>query len=135
MAPRTRGASLGGTLTGGIIPERFGTVSPSPITVSDQPNSPPTVDPLSSIAQLCPHLERPLNDALTTVDDELQIVKYEALTKRCPNSAPLLMFLCEAYQRGKKSAATKRCLEQVLMLDPENPEATKMMADTTGRLR
>jgi len=78
---------------------------------------------LDRIAEQCPGSESDVNSALTNVDRESKIKQYEALTKKCPNSADLQLFLSQEYLKANKLVAARTGFEQVLVLDPTNEEA------------
>jgi len=88
--------------------------------------------PLSRIAAICPGLEDVVNDAVTTIaveNDEIdrKIKKLSLLTRRCPTSWDLLLWLGKEYQRRGRIVDATRCFEQVLSLDSGNKEAALLL--------
>ena len=78
---------------------------------------------LERISQQCSASESEVNTALTNIDRESKIKQYEALTKKCPMSADLQLWLSQEYLKVNKLIAARSGFEQVLVLDPTNEDA------------
>ena len=89
---------------------------------------------LDRIADQCPGTESEVNAALTNIDREAKIKQYEALTKRCPMSAELQLWLSQEYLKANKLVAARSGFEQVLVLDPTNEEAKAGIVKTEKAL-
>ena len=84
--------------------------------------------PLGRIEAVCPGLESDVSDSLTTTDTESRIRKYESLTRRCPDSADLWLWLGKDYQSEKRLAEASRCFERVLLIDGSNEVAQALLS-------
>jgi hypothetical protein len=134
------GAGTGAVAQNGIIPS---TVQPLPSLegrtvdvqypmlvraeeISKAQETKPVVTPKSAldrIAEQCSGSENEVNAALTNVDRDAKIKQYEALTKKCPNSADLQLWLSNEYLKANKLVAARTGYGQVLVLDPTNEDA------------
>ncbi len=81
------------------------------------------VSPLDRIEQSCNGSESAVKDALQTLDRQARIGKYEKLSRRCPQSSDIWLWLAKDYESSNKLAEANRCFEKVLMIDPGNQEA------------
>jgi len=96
-----------------------------------------TVDegsPLGRIGSLCPGLESQVSDALTTTDAPARIRQYENLTRRCPDSADLWLWLGKDYQSVNRLAEASRCFERVLLIDSSNEVAQALLSVVQEKL-
>ena len=85
--------------------------------------------PLWKITELCPSIERRLNDALTTTDLSSRAQKFSELSNQCPLSADLWFWLGKDYHQIGESALAGRALERALVLDSSHEEARKLLAE------
>jgi hypothetical protein len=90
---------------------------------------------LDRIANQCSGTEDAVNAALTNTNREAKIKQYEALTKKCPMSADLQLWLSQEYLKANKLIQARTGFEQVLVLDPTNEEAKAGIAKTEQALR
>jgi hypothetical protein len=155
------GGSLGAgrALSGGLIPQTFtgpaiensksapnvqqasssGGTFQVPAAIAPQEKKPAEDDkaeksPLGRIAKLCPSVESEVNEALITIDLLQRIRKYESLVVRCPSSADLWLWLGKDYEKNNQRVKAGRCFEKVLVLDPANQEAEKLLTDNRRAL-
>jgi hypothetical protein len=91
------------------------------------------LSPLDRIAQVCPGAESSVKDALQTAATHARIPKYEKLTKRCPQSWDLWLWLGKDYESEQKLAEAGRCYERVLTLDYANEVAQALLANVRRR--
>ncbi|MCB0321957.1 MAG: tetratricopeptide repeat protein [Bdellovibrionales bacterium] len=90
--------------------------------------------PLDRIEQLCPGLEASVSDALRTVNTPSRIEKYERLTRGCPASADLWLWLGKDYEAEGRLVEANRSFENVLVHDPGNEAAEALLALVRQRL-
>ena len=79
--------------------------------------------PLQRIDEVCPEAEAQVNAAITTTNRQEKIKQFEALTKKCPMSADLQLWLSQEYLRANNLVAARAGFSQVLVLDPRNEDA------------
>lgn len=79
--------------------------------------------PLARIMALCPGLDTQVNAALTTVNHNERIARYESLTRDCSASADLWLWLGQDYLKAGQFPQAQAAFERVLMLDAANAEA------------
>jgi hypothetical protein len=91
------------------------------------------LSPLDRIALVCPGAESAVKDALQTAAVAARVQKYEKLTKRCPQSWDLWLWLGKDYESENKLAEAGRCYERVLTLDYENEVAQALLANVRRR--
>lgn len=154
ISPAARGEVAGATLSSGIVPLSFsaqpgqtsavafstGSVSSRAFETPPQPTLPGRTEesarkataelsPLERISQDCPNIESAVTSALTTTESDIRIKKYETLTRRCPSSSDLLLWLAKDYLKiGNYSKATQS-VESVLRMDNQHREARELLSD------
>jgi hypothetical protein len=74
----------------------------------------------------CPGMEKAVVAALKTESVQDRIRKNLALTRQCPSSADIWLWLARDYQSVRRYADSRRCIQAALAIDPENKEANEL---------
>lgn len=90
--------------------------------------------PLARIAALCPGMESSVSEALRTEAQGLRIQKYEKLTRACPESEDLWIWLGKDYQSAGMLVQAMRSFERVLVVNSSNEEAQELLASVKKQL-
>ena len=85
--------------------------------------------PIARITALCPSAEQPVTEAITTTDRDARIQKYRRLTRSCPNSADLWLWLGRDYKDAGRASEARQALEQAAYLDPNNAEVKQLLSE------
>jgi hypothetical protein len=81
---------------------------------------------ISRIESECPGIEKAVVEALKTEAVQDRIRKNLALTRQCPSSADIWLWLARDYQSVRRYADSRRCIQAALAIDPENKEANEL---------
>lgn len=92
------------------------------------------VSPLERISSFCPGTDDDVTSAMTTLDRTKRIEKYQSLTKTCPRSADLWLWLAVDYQKSEQFIPARRAYEQVLILDAHNDAARRGLAEVNSQV-
>lgn len=84
--------------------------------------------PLDRIERECPGVESAVSAALRTEEASQRIRRYEDLTRKCPTSADLWLWLGKDYQSQGRLVEANRAFENVLVYDPGNEAARALLA-------
>lgn len=84
---------------------------------------------LGQIEKLCPGTETAVVDAIKTENVGTRIRKYLTLTKRCPSSANIWVWLAKDYQGLARYQDAKRCAQAALSIDSKNIEAQSILRE------
>ncbi len=85
--------------------------------------------PLARITALCPSVEESVTEAITTTDRDSRIKKYRQLTRSCPDSADIWLWLGRDYKSAGRTSEARQALEQASYLDPANAEAKQLLSE------
>ncbi len=83
--------------------------------------------PLDKIIEVCPSIEQELSKALITVEPNARIKKYESLTRRCPSSADLWIWLGNDYLAVGDYINANSCALKAFSIDARSKEASELM--------
>lgn len=85
--------------------------------------------PLAKLEELCPGTEDFAASALQEEDVQMRIKKYLSLSKRCPRSGDVWVWLAKDYRLLNRFSDSRRCVQAALALEPGNLEAKKLLVD------
>lgn len=88
---------------------------------------------LDKIAQSCPQIQNEVLEAIQIEDIDARIVEYKKLSRRCPSSPDLLVWLANDYKDIDKLGDAKLSVERALAVDPGNSEAVELLIELRGR--
>lgn len=88
-----------------------------------------SVSPLLKLEELCPGTEDFASSALQEEDVHMRIKKYLSLSKRCPRSSDVWVWLAKDYRLLNRIADARRCAQAALALDSGNVDAKKLSAE------
>lgn len=155
ISPAARGESPGAAMSSGLVPLTFsaqpsqssavafttGSVTskafePPPKPLLPQANAAAQTakikslnSPLERIAANCPDIESSVSSALTTTEADIRIKKYEALTKRCPSSPDLWLWLAKDYLLTENFGKATQSAEAVLRIENQHLEARALLSE------
>ena len=84
---------------------------------------------LEKISKNCPQIENQVLEAIQLVDVESRISSYQKLSRRCPSSPDLQIWLARDYKDTGNLGDAKRSIEKALSVDPGNPEAVDLLLE------
>lgn len=88
-----------------------------------------TASPLLRLEALCPGTEDFAASALQEEDVHMRIKKYLSLSKRCPRSSDVWVWLAKDYRLLNRVADARRCVQAALALDSGNVDAKKLSVE------
>jgi hypothetical protein len=83
---------------------------------------------LDRINRECPGNEKEINQALTNTNRSERISQYQTLTRKCPMSPDLLLWLADDYRKAGQFIDARTTYQQVLVLDPASEKAKEGIA-------
>lgn len=90
------------------------------------------ISPVKQIEKECPGSTNAVLDAVGTVSVQERIRKYLSLTRQCPSSAQLWVWLAKDYSSVRRYADARRCVQAALAIDPDNEEAKIVYKELTS---
>lgn len=84
---------------------------------------------LADLDKQCPGTEDLAVDALKTEDVQVRIRKYLSLTKRCPRSPDIWVWLAKDYKSLNRFSDARRCVQAALALDAGNAGAKELLLE------
>ncbi len=87
---------------------------------------------LGNLEVSCPGSEALAVEALKTEDTQMRIRKYLSLTKRCPRSSDLWVWLAKDYRSLNRFSDAKRCVQAAMAIEPNNEEASALLLELGG---
>jgi len=88
--------------------------------------------PVKQIEKECPGSTKEVLDAVGTVSLQERIRKYLSLTRQCPSSAQLWVWLAKDYSSARRYSDARRCVQAALAIDPDNEEAKVVYKELTS---
>jgi hypothetical protein len=85
--------------------------------------------PLTKLEQLCPGTEEIASKALQEEDVPTRIKKYLSLSKRCPRSSDVWVWLAKDYRLLSRISDARRCVQAALALEPQSIDAKKLSVE------
>jgi hypothetical protein len=83
---------------------------------------------IGKIEKECPGTENAVVDAIKTENTVSRIKKYLVLTKRCPTSSSVWLWLGKDYLSIGRANDARRCAEAALSIDPNNSDAKAFLS-------
>ena len=90
--------------------------------------------PIGRIEALCPGTESSVSEALRTENIDQRVLKYKALTDKCPDSSQLWVWLGKDYESRGELADAVRAYERALIADPSDRDAAGRLASVRDRI-
>ena len=82
---------------------------------------------IGRIEAQCPGTENAVVEAIKTENISTRIKRYLILTKRCPSSASIWVWLAKDYSAIGRTDDARRCAQAAASIDPQNAEAQALL--------